>query len=284
MAYAGSFLFILGSSWFFFHSPWLDILLPFMMVGGVGYLGYLGLNKEKNYRQSILGIFILLILEILFLAILEQSGSSISLFTERYVDRSLIALMGERVMSFCSFSSRLIPTSIFQALPCGLMLIVAPLLVNSWNILERFLKRPMLLYKFEMGFIFLGIGFLLLKYCGSINSQGLISPWIIIGTYFFYVIGELCVLPVILSTMTILPPAQYAGRIWGVFFLAIASAHRLSGWLAYLIFFNPRAVCNTSINSYFQGFEIFSCIAIGIGFVLVCMRPVLKRLLIDQNK
>ena len=62
------------------------------------------------------------------------------------------------------------------------------------------------------------------RYDGSavVASGGtlLVSPWWLIGSYLLQSLGELCISPVGLSSMTKLAPRRYVGQMMGVWFLA----------------------------------------------------------------
>ena len=49
------------------------------------------------------------------------------------------------------------------------------------------------------------------------------------GSYFFQTIGELCVSPVGLSSMTKLSPRRYVGQMMGIWFLASALGNLIGG-------------------------------------------------------
>ena len=50
------------------------------------------------------------------------------------------------------------------------------------------------------------------------------------GTYLLHTIGELCLSPVGLSTVSKLAPKRFAGRLMGVFFFAIGAGNMLAGF------------------------------------------------------
>jgi len=61
---------------------------------------------------------------------------------------------------------------------------------------------------------------------------GKVSPWWLIGVYFLQTLGEMCLSPVGLSTMSKLAPARLTGLVLGVWFLATALGNKLSGTLS----------------------------------------------------
>ena len=66
----------------------------------------------------------------------------------------------------------------------------------------------------------------------SVAGDGKVSPAWLIGVYLFNTIGELCLSPVGLSTVTKLAPARLVGLMMGVWFLSISAGNYLGGWIA----------------------------------------------------
>jgi POT family proton-dependent oligopeptide transporter len=56
-----------------------------------------------------------------------------------------------------------------------------------------------------------------------------VSPWWLVGSYFFQTLGELCLSPVGLSSMTKLSPRKYVGQMMGIWFMATALGNLIAG-------------------------------------------------------
>jgi len=61
-----------------------------------------------------------------------------------------------------------------------------------------------------------------------------VSPWWLCGTYFIHTLGELCLSPVGLSSMTKLAPARLGGFVMGMWFFATAVGNYMAGKMASL--------------------------------------------------
>ena len=61
------------------------------------------------------------------------------------------------------------------------------------------------------------------------GGTALVSPWWLVASYFFQSIGELCLSPVGLSSMTKLAPRQFVGQMMGIWFLATALGNLIAG-------------------------------------------------------
>jgi len=66
----------------------------------------------------------------------------------------------------------------------------------------------------------------------SATAAGKVSPLWLLGVYFLQTVGEMCLSPVGLSTMTKLAPRRLTGMVMGVWFLAGAIGNKLAGSLS----------------------------------------------------
>jgi POT family proton-dependent oligopeptide transporter len=64
------------------------------------------------------------------------------------------------------------------------------------------------------------------------TAYGKISPLWLVGLYFMEVVGEMCLSPVGLSTVTKLAPVKLVGIMMGVWFLAASFGSKLAGYLS----------------------------------------------------
>jgi proton-dependent oligopeptide transporter, POT family len=213
-------------------------------------------------KKSISVITILAIFTILFWMAFEQAGSSINLFTFRYVDRSFD--LGAFLSLFFiegTYQTIQIPASVFQSVNPLLILLLAPLVAQLWVYLERKSIHIDTVTKFIFSFVFLGTGFLVLAW-GSYSIDGVITKasiaWVIFA-YLFHTIGELLISPVGLSMVSKLSPPNYLGLLMGVWLLSNAIAHYSGGLLSgHLTTFG-------SLSNFFMIF-VYTSIA---GFVLL---------------
>ena len=179
---------------------------------------------EKQERERISVIFILLIFAVFFWAGFEQAGSSLSLYTDDYIDRSI--------------GSFEIPTSWFQSVNPLFIVTLAPLFTLFWaSPIGRRLTTPV---KMGVGMIILGAGFLFMigavaerSANGDVNdvNNKAALMWLIM-TYLLHTIGELCISPVGLSVVTKLSPPKLASVLMAVWMLSSSFANFLGGYIA----------------------------------------------------
>ena len=181
----------------------------------------------------------------------EQMGTSVNLFTDRVVDRNIYSLN--------------IPASVFQSVNGFLILIFAPIFALIWQKLAVKKIEPNVPTKFAIGFIFLGISYLILLLSSSNEKVPVIY---LLLYYILLTIGELCVSPVGLSTATKLAPEKFASSLMGVWFLSNAVSHYISGW------FSGAYSQWMELN---QLFLFLGCISILSGLFLISILPFIKK-------
>jgi POT family proton-dependent oligopeptide transporter len=177
------------------------------------------LTREERDRVTV--IFILAAFVTFFWAGFEQAGSSLTLYTDRYINR--------QVGSFT------IPTSWFQSVNAAFIVLLAPLFAGLWTWLNKRGMEPNTPRKMAIGLFLLGYGFLLLV--GAVFARGgdLKDPTIkasllwLVGTYLIHTTGELCLSPVGLSMVTKLAPIHLGSMLMGVWFLANFVANKIAG-------------------------------------------------------
>lgn len=212
------------------------------------------LDKSQE-KQRITVIFILFAFAVFFWAGFEQAGSSLSLYTDNFIDRTVGGFE--------------IPTSWFQSVNPIFIVTLAPLFAIFWT--SKLGKRLSTPVKMGVGMIILGLGFLfMLGAVGERAAHGSIEDntnkaalmWLIM-TYLLHTVGELCLSPVGLSVVTKLSPPKLASILMAVWMLSSSVANFIGGYLA------------SVVESLGAG-QIFTFISI---FVIVC-----GLLLISMNK
>ncbi|GAA4361954.1 peptide MFS transporter [Hymenobacter saemangeumensis] len=180
------------------------------------------LTKEETDRMAV--IFIITILVVFFWAGFEQAGSSLTLYTDKYINREVFGY--------------LIPTSWFQSVNPLFIVALAPLLAGFWTNLAAKNRDLSIPVKMGLGMILLGVGFLfmvgaVLQRGGDVADETVKASimWLL-ATYFFHTIGELCLSPIGLSMVTRLAPVTYASMLMGVWFLAPFVAQIAGGYIA----------------------------------------------------
>ncbi len=197
-----------------------------------GYVGLLGILifavllwysfvtcSKGEERDRMLAAMYFILAQIPFWALFEQAGSSLNLFTDRLVDRTMLGMS--------------VPAPVFQSLNAMYIVLFAPIMAWMWIALARRKRNPSAPVKFALGVFMAGLGFLALVAGIKLSGPaGMTSVYFIFLIYWIHTIGELMVSPVGLSAVTKLAPAKAVGMTMGAWFLYSGLANYLSGVIA----------------------------------------------------
>jgi len=173
------------------------------------------LTAGERSRMWVVGILVLFIMTFFF--VFEQAGTTLNLFADEHTR--------------CAIGSWAFPSSWFQSVNSIWLLLLAP--IFGWVWLHLGDQEPSSPAKFTLGLLFVGAGMLLLvppSLAYTANPALRVAPWWLVGVYLLHTMGELCLSPVGLSTVSKLAPARYSGVMMGVFFFAIGMGNMLAGF------------------------------------------------------
>lgn len=196
--------------------------MTYILVGlAAVYFGFIfiagGLKGDEQKR--VLLIVVLFIFAAIFWSAFEQAPTSLNLFARDFTDRN--------------FGRFEVPATWFQSINSAFIILLAPFFAALWTRLgvqKRDLSSP---GKFSLGLLFAGIGFFIMIFAANIvvgsGGAAKVSAMWLVSSYFCQTIGELCLSPVGLSSMTKLSPRRYVGQMMGIWFLAAAVGNLISG-------------------------------------------------------
>ena len=245
---------------------WLTAMIPGMMaipllVVGFSIIGGITVQqtifKQSHARDRIFAILFLIALNPLFWGLFEQAGGSMSLFTDRFVDRSGV------------------PASLFQSINPIIIIIMAPVFASLWIWLGKRGKDPSAPAKFGLALAQMGIANLVLVWGAEAFGVAAITPvFLVFAYYFFATTAELCLSPVGLSAMNRLAPSFMASLIMGAWFYMTAVGNFVAGKIG-------EATGGEGGEMSKQGlldvYELFGWIAIGVAVVVLLLSPIVKR-------
>jgi proton-dependent oligopeptide transporter, POT family len=220
---------------------------------------------EPKERDRMLVMLLLIIFSVLFWALFEQAGSSLTLFTDRNV------AMGE------TFTA-----GMFQSLNPLFIIIFAPVFALVWVALSRRKLEPSTPAKFGLGILQVGLGFAVLIYGVSVaGPDGKVSVIWLALMYLLHTTGELCLSPVGLSMVTKLSVQRVGAMMMGVWFLSSAFAAYAGGMIAGLTAIPDDGTTGmTGVESlavYAGVFENLAILAIVFGILVLMASPFLHR-------
>ena len=198
-------------------------------------------------RKRLIVILVLFVGAAIFWAAFEQAPSTLNLFAR---DNTRNSIFG---MTF--------PSSWFQSVNALFIIIFAP--VFAWLWVRMGARDPSSPAKFTVGLLFAGLGFLVMVGAANASANGvLVSPMWLVLTYFLHTVGELCLSPVGLSSMTKLAPDRVKGMIMGVWFLAASMGNLIAGQIT-------RLYADFTVPQIFGAVTAFCLVSAVVMFLLV---------------
>ena len=237
-------------------------------LGDAGKYPAIGRNSKGNVEDKPLTlqeedrtcvILILVIFTVFFWAGFEQAGSSMTLYTEKYIDRN--------------FLGTVIPTEWFQSVNPLFIVLLAPLFSIFWSFLAGRGKEPSIPLKMGFGMILLGVGFIFM--IGAVMQRGGDIPdesikaniLFLVGAYLMHTMGELCLSPIGLSMVTKLAPVKLASLMMGVWLMSSFVANIAGGYIA----------SYASKAGAFTIFLMIAVVSILLGILLLTLNKWLTR-------
>jgi POT family proton-dependent oligopeptide transporter len=216
-------LFVLGATGILtIDAQQIGQYMAYVLVGiAVFYFAYLFLagGLDGGEKKRVVVIALLFVAAAIFWAGFEQAPTSLNLFARDFTERNIAGYE--------------VPATWFQSINSLFIIILAPVFAALWVWLGKRKMDFSSPVKFALGLIIAGLGFVIMVYPANwiVASNGALKvSWIWLTlTYLFHTIGELCLSPVGLSSMTKLSPRRYVGQMMGIWFLASSLGNLIAG-------------------------------------------------------
>jgi len=229
-------------------------------------VGYTVIRLKGAERSRMLVAQTLIFFSVLFWALFEQAGSSLSIFA----DQSTAMPSWFNVGYTQSFNP-------------GIIIILGPLMAALWVWLGRRNLEPSTPVKFSFALAFVGSGFLLLAWAAlnAANSDFRVPLLFLFLTYLLHTIGELLLSPVGLSMITKLSVERVVGMMMGVWFLSSSVAHIAAGVIAKATATDTVAGVVTdpalALKTFASIFSTIGWVGVGVGVFLLLLSPILRK-------
>ncbi len=239
------------------------VLTPVVVVSGLIAVILTGMQDKLSVDdwKRIGVIMILFSFSTVFWMGFEQASTSLNAFADKLT-----------VTNFFGYD---FPSSWLQSVNPIMIIIFAPIIGLLWLKLGK--RQPSDSVKFSIGLFFGGLGFVVVAYASSILGAdpenmfaSKVTFWWLVLVYFCHTLGELCLSPVGLSSMTKLAPAKMVSLMLGVWFLSISLGNYIAGRIA------GKFVADSAILTGI--FSKVAMIMIGAGVLLFVLSPFVKKL------
>ncbi|MGH7027451.1 peptide MFS transporter [Brevundimonas sp.] len=240
--------------------PWLAGVIFASVVG------YVVFKLRGTERSRMLVALTLIFFSVLFWALFEQAGSSLTLFADQSTSMP------------SWFNAPM--TQMFNP---GIIVIGGPIIAALWVWLGQRNLEPSTPVKFSFALVLVGAGFLLLTWASATqaNVDFRVPLIFLFLTYFLHTMGELCLSPVGLSMITKLSVDRVVGLMMGVWFLSSSVAHIAAGFIAQATSTDTVAGVVTSpelaLQTYGSIFGTIGWTGVVVGVVLLALSPLLKK-------
>ncbi|MFC4349019.1 peptide MFS transporter [Kordiimonas lipolytica] len=241
------------------------------LLGGTGALmvaivlayGFTKCTKEERERLWVATI--LIVFQVVFWALFEQQGSSLTLLADQQFNRDLglFSLTAAQV----------------QTMNPLFIVIFAPIFAWMWVKLSNRGLEPSTPAKFGIAMLLVGVGYLLFSYgLGLTDGPNKSFFWLFV-IYLFMTLAELCLSPVGLSMITKLSVARLVGMMMGMWFLFTAFANFVAGFLSSLTGAEGHGTSSgeLSVDATIELFHSVGLLAVGIGVVLFVLTPLMRK-------
>lgn len=240
-----------------------DLVGTLLMIAGaltlavIMWRSFATLTAEERHRVFVM--LFLIFVSILFWALFEQAGSSLNLYTDEAVDRTIFGFE--------------VPASVFQSINAFYIVTLGPVFAALWAWLAKRGMEPSTPVKFGLGVLQVGLGFLVLVAGAKASGDALTPVMFIFLIYLLHTMGELCLSPVGLSAMTRLSVPSMVGLMMGTWFLASGTGNFAAALIA-------QATAGGEVEDAGRVIEVYSNVgwlAVGVAVVIFLISPLVKR-------
>ncbi len=239
------------------------------LAAAAGFLMFYAFAKSTRIERHRIFVLIILILStIVFWALFEQAGASMTFFADRVMEREAFGI---------EFKA-----SQFGSLNAGFIILLAPLFAWMWVWLSKRNLEPSTPAKFGLGLIQAGLGFGALVLGATMpEASGKVAMIWLVLAYLLHTTGELALSPVGLSAVTKLAPSKIVGFSMGTWFLATALSETLATRLSKFAAFDGDATATMTmaeqVAKYSELFNFLMWLGVGMGVFMLIITPLLKK-------
>lgn len=246
-----------------------DVVVWALKLSGIGFviwLIYYMITECTRVQAQQMGVLtVLIVASIVFWALFEQAGASMTVFADRVMERP-----------------GTVKASQFGSLNAIFIIMFAPFFAWLWIWLAKKNWEPSTPAKFGWGILQAGLGFGALVVGIAVTPEGSLVFWGWMAlAYLLHSTGELCLSPVGLSAVTKLSVDKVVGLMMGAWFLATAASEKVATILSKIASVETVngevADIGEAIASYNDLFTTLLYLGVGFGVLMFILTPLLKK-------
>ena len=255
-----SLLLIPAAYFLIMHNSLMDYILVGLFIFISIVLVKAGSDADKNnnvkvWKDRMVALIIFMIINVSFWACFEQAGTSLTLFADRNVDRSIFGWE--------------MPASMTQFFNPFFIIVFGSIFSIMWIKLSKIGKNPSIPMKFAFGILQLALGFLVTKVGLQFVNESFQVPLLtLLFLYLLHTTGELFLSPIGLSMVTKLSPKNISGTAMGAWFLSFAIANYIGGKIASLT--GGHGGGGEALSAA-EGLAKYTTVFANIGYVLIAI-------------
>ncbi len=252
------------------NTQYTDYFMYFIGPFSIVYLLFEMRKLTWKENSKLIAAFIFILFSVVFWAIFEQAGGSLSLFAAEHVDNKLLGVAGVD------------PNMVNNSANSLFVILFAPLLGLFWLWLSKRKSEPNGIIKFGLAFLLLGLAFYTFFTSKFSDDGNGMSPLNILALgYLVVTFGELALSPIGLSLMTKLATPKLQGFMMGMWFLASAYGQYVAGLFGAAISPSDTATASEKLAIYADGYKQFALYAVVAGVLIIIISPFVKKLMQD---
>ena len=258
---------ILSTTGAFTLASFAEVVLYVVAALFLGYFAFVIFVVARDHveRQRLTVCFLLCLGAAMFWSGFEQAGSALSLFTRDLTDRTIFGTE--------------ITAGALQSVNPILIILLAPIVGMTWVRLGA--RNPSMAVKFGLGLALLAVGFLVMAWASMSLADGKVGMQWLVATYFFHTVGELCLSPVGLSSMTKLAPGRLVGQMMGTWFMGAAIGNLVAGLVTR--FMPQTETVEAAVQNGVQLFGTVAAVAGAAGLIFVLFSGPIRKMQAGVN-
>lgn len=244
----------------------VGLIFSLLGIGILLYLGFILFQEKGSARKKLFTAILFTLFMMLFYGFYELSGGVLTLFAARNVQLDLMNAAQTNSLS-----------------PFFIVVLAVPFSL-VWAYLHKHRLNPRSPYKFAMGLLMLALGFFLLYFSKNFaNAAGMVPFIFLVLMYLLISTGEILTYPIGLSKVTDLSPQRIVSFMMGVWFLSIAFAFQIVGFIGRELSIDRIAEQAggaggvATLDLYCQGFLKIGFVSLGGALLALLLGPFMTR-------